>query len=330
MDQKPLKAILSKSLLKASQWMQLLLMKTIPYDMVMQYIPAPTNVVVDCLSRAPITSDRIQLPILQVHKITNALKCTADCLQQLCEKTIQDDTLALLKHTIQAGWPEKIQQVPPEIQAHWTLRDELTIEDGLILRNTRIVILTSERNDLLRQIHHGHLGTIKCQLHAKETICWPGITKDIEDMVQNCETCLKFSANNCKPKPVNTLRHEVPIIPCTKLAMDIFTFDNENYLLVVDYTSKFPVIHKLPSMTARVVTEVMKSIISEEGHPATIVSDNGPCCDSEYFTQEMQKYGIQHMMTLPHYPQSNEFAKAYVKTAKEFSRKPKRLEKIHT
>ena len=151
--------------------------------------------------------------------------------------------------------------MPPEIQAYWTFRDELTIEDGLVLKNTRIIIPTSERNDLLRQIHCGHLGTIKCQLHAKETIYWPGITKDIEDMVQNCEICLKFSANNHKPKPANTLGHEVPTIPLTKLATDVFTFDNENYLLVVDYTSKFPIIHKLPSMTARVVTEIMKSII---------------------------------------------------------------------
>ena len=192
----------------------------------------------------------------------------ADCLQQLQEKMLQDDTLALLKHTIQAGWPQKIQQVPPEIQPYWTFQGELTIEDGLVLKSTRIIISTSERNGLLRQIHHGHIGTIKYQLCFKETVYWPGITKDIEGMVQNCETCLKFSPNNCKPKSENTLGHEVPVIPWTKLAMDIFTFDNENYLLVVDNTSKFPTIHKLPSMTARVVTELMKSIISEEGHPS--------------------------------------------------------------
>ena len=189
---------------------------------------------------------------------------------------IQDDTLTFLKHTIQAGWPEKIQQVSPEIQSCWTFRDEVTVEDGLVLKNTRIIIPTSERNDLLRQIPHGHLGTIKYLLCAKEAFYWQGIMKDIEDMVHNCETCLKFCANNCKPKPENTLGHEVPVTPWTKLATHIFTFDSENYLLVVDYTSKFPIICRLPSMTARVVTEIMKSIISEEGHPTTIVSDSGP------------------------------------------------------
>ena len=137
---------------------------------------------------------------------------------------------------------------------------------------------------------------------------WPGITKDIEGMVQNCETCLKFSANNCKPKPENTLGHEVPSISWTKFGMDIFTFDSENCLLVVAYTSKFPIICKLPSMTARVVMEIMKSIISEEGYLATIVSDNGPFYASEYFRQEMQKYKHSAITASPHYPQSNRFA----------------------
>ena len=142
-------------------------------------------------------------------------------------------------------------------------------------------------------------------------------------MVQNCETCLNFSANNHKPKPENTLGHEVPAIPWTKLTMDIFTFDNENYIMVVDYTLKFPIIHKLPSMTARVVMEIMKSIISVEGHAATIVSDNGPCYASEYFKQQIQKYSIQHIMTLHHYSQSNAFAEVYFKISKGILQKAK-------
>ena len=133
----------------------------------------------------------------------------------------------------------------------------------------------------------------------------------------------KFSANNCKPKPENTLGHQVPAIPWTKLVTDILTFDNENYLLVVDYTSKFPIIHKLPFMTARVVMEIMKSIISEEGHPATTFSDNGSCYASEYFKQEMQKYGIQHITTSPHYLQSKGFGKVYVKICKGILQKAK-------
>ena len=68
-DQKPLRAILSKSLVEATPWMQRLL-PTIPYDMAVEYIKGETNFIADCLSRAPIAKDTIKLPILQVNQVT--------------------------------------------------------------------------------------------------------------------------------------------------------------------------------------------------------------------------------------------------------------------
>ena len=51
--QKPLQAILSKSLVEATSQMQRLLLPTIPYDMTVEYIKGETNFIADCLSRAP-------------------------------------------------------------------------------------------------------------------------------------------------------------------------------------------------------------------------------------------------------------------------------------
>ena len=64
-NQKPLQAIFSKSLVKATPWMQRLLLPTIPYDMTVEYVKGETNFIVDCLSRAPIAKNTIKLPILQ-------------------------------------------------------------------------------------------------------------------------------------------------------------------------------------------------------------------------------------------------------------------------
>ena len=47
----------------------------------------------------------------------------------------EDDELALLKHTITHGWPSTIWEVPSEIQAYWTFRKDLTVEDGIVERN---------------------------------------------------------------------------------------------------------------------------------------------------------------------------------------------------
>ena len=46
-----------------------------------------------------------------------------------------------------------------------------------------------------------------------------------------------------KQVPIMSLVQEVPIYPWTKVATDIFHFENDSYLLIVDYTSRFPVVH---------------------------------------------------------------------------------------
>ena len=50
--------------------------------------------------------------------------------------TQEDDELALLKHTIIHGWPSTIREVPSKVQPYWTFREELTMEDGIILKGT--------------------------------------------------------------------------------------------------------------------------------------------------------------------------------------------------
>ena len=42
---------------------------------------------------------------------------------------------------------------------------------------------------------------------------------------------------------------EFPVHPWTKLVIDLFPFEGESYLLIVDYTSRFLVVHKVSSMT---------------------------------------------------------------------------------
>ena len=69
-DQKPLKAILNKSLAEATPRMQRLLLPTSPYSMTVEYIKGETNLIADCLSHAPVAADTIKLPILQVNQIT--------------------------------------------------------------------------------------------------------------------------------------------------------------------------------------------------------------------------------------------------------------------
>ena len=249
--------------------------------------------------------DSIKLPKLKVYQITSQLNARSDSLQQLQEASQTDDTLAILKYTIQKGWPNTIKELPSEIQPYWTFREELTIEDGLILKGTRIVVPSIKQEEILKLIHEGNLGLTKYMLRAKKTVYCPGLNDQLEKLVLNCQLCLKCLQSKCKQSPQMSLGHKIPAFPRTKFAMDIFHFEVDSYLLPVDYTSRYPIIHKLTSMTAQHVVGHLKVIFSEYGWLETIVSDNGPCYTAEAFTKTMQEYSVNHITSSPHYFQSN-------------------------
>ena len=85
-------------------------------------------------------------------------------MNQLRLATQEDDELALLKHTTTLGWQSNIKEVTNVLQAYWTFREELTIEDGLILKGTGILIPDKKCEAILKLIHKGHLGLNKCKL----------------------------------------------------------------------------------------------------------------------------------------------------------------------
>ena len=100
-NQKPLEAILSKSLNQATPRLQRILIRTFPYNFKIRYIPGATNHVADCLSRLGIQKDSISLPKLHVNQITNQLKARNDSLHNIRLATQTDDNLAILKYIIQ-------------------------------------------------------------------------------------------------------------------------------------------------------------------------------------------------------------------------------------
>ena len=129
------------------------------------------------------------------------------------------------------------------------------IEDRLILKGTRTIIPDSKREDILKLIHEGHLGLNKCKMRAKETVYWPDMNDQIEQLVLNCQLCLKYSRSKDKNTPNTALGHEIPSVPWSKVATDIFHFESNSYLLVVDYTSRFPIVRELKSMSAQHITK---------------------------------------------------------------------------
>ena len=270
-----------------------------------------------------IPKDSISLPKLHVNQITSQLKARSDSLHNIQLTTQVDDKLAILKHIIQQGWLKTIKEVPIEVQKYWTFCEELTIEDGLILKGTRIIIPDKKREEILKLIHEGHLGLNKCKMRAKETVYWPGINEQLEQLILNCQLYIKYSRSKDKSMPHTALGHEIPSVPWSKVATDIFHYESHSYLLVVDYTSRFPIVREVKSMSAQHIAEHFRLIFSEYGWPDTLVSDNGLCYVAETFTSLMKEYAVNHITSSPHFPQSNGLAEKFVQFVKNLFYKVK-------
>ena len=80
------------------------------------------------------------------------------------------------------------------MQAYWTFHEELTVEDGLVLKGTWIVIPKNMCKQILTKIHESHLGLGKCKLQC--TVYWLGINEQLEKIVLNCKNLKYFKAKS--------------------------------------------------------------------------------------------------------------------------------------
>ena len=83
------------------------------------------------------------------------------------QRSIQDATLLhTLAETIVAGWHENVSVVPNVLRPYHQYHNEMTVEDGLILKGEALIIPPAEREKILHRIHEGHQGITKCQYQA--------------------------------------------------------------------------------------------------------------------------------------------------------------------
>ena len=94
-------------------------------------------------------------------------------------------------------------------------------------------------------------------------------------------------------------------------------FKKVQYLVVVDYYSRYIELSKLESISSASIINHLKSTMARHGVPETLVSDNGPQFSSKEFVLFAKDYGFSHVTSsLGHASGNGEFERA-VRTIKE-------------
>ena len=167
------------------------------------------------------------------------------------------------------------------------------------------------QQEIVQKVHEGHQGIQRCRLRAKTSVWWPSISKQISDAIERCSICVRESSHRQEP----LIPSKLPDYPWQKIGTDLFYLKKSNYILIIDYFSRFIEVIKLKSTTSQSVIEALWSVFSRYGIPETVISDNGPQYSSNEF-DTFSKYNFHHVTSSPLFPQSNGQVERAVQTVK--------------
>ena len=112
------------------------------------------------------------------------------------------------------------------------------------------------------------------------------------------------------------IHHDILLRPLEVLGMDIFHLNNKNYLYIVDYHSKFPVIKRMDRFSAESLIATIKVIIAEYSILCRLMSDAGTNFVSEKFRSFCRSLNIEQARASLYHHQSNRQIKDCIKFIK--------------
>ena len=261
----------------------------------------------DALSRCPARySQEIRLD-LRVDYIAFTLAW----IEKLKEATCEDPVLSMVYQLVQRRWPKERRRVPAVAKYYWDFNDELSTDDGLLLKGPSLVIPAVLRESYLQHLHEGHLSANKVESNAKQHMFWPGMKADITYYTRRCQVCIKRS----RPAREPLQPHEISNGPWQKLGMDFFDFKGKCYILICDYFSKFPFMFSCKTSWGSLKDRLI-NLFANKGYPREIISDNGSPFNSQEFADYLSSHGVRHTTSSPHYPQSNGFIECQIQMVK--------------
>ncbi|UYV77098.1 K02A2.6-like [Cordylochernes scorpioides] len=314
-DHKPLIPIFStKNLDEMTPRIQRLRLRMMRYPYSIHHTPGKDIVVADALSRSPIKISHekdLENEICSfVQQITSCPPFKDENMKEIWQYQNEERVCREIKDYCEKGWPTK-NELSAEAKAFWCLRYEMSVIDGLLMRNSRIFIPKSLRSKVLNSLHEGHLSIEKCRGRARSSVWWPRISQEIVELVKNCPNCIEERSNPQQPLIVSYF----PSRPWEKVGIDHFYLNGKYYLLIADYYSRFPELAMLEDQTTHSTIIHCKSIFARHGIPEEVRSDNGPQFGLE-FKKFAKEYGFHHITSSPRFPQSNGFIESMVKNIK--------------
>ena len=292
------------------------------YSFTIRHVPGKYQNTADTLSRAPVQAPT-QSDVHFVNEVESfsdmmimMLPASAKRLEEFIAAQKSDIILNKIREYCEDKWP-KYEPEDKTLTPFWQSKEHLSITNDILLYNDRIVVPRQLQQDVLKSIHEGHQGITKCRARARMSVWWPGLSKQIAQLVESCNICKKYQREVKEPLKSS----EFPDGPWEKIAMDLFSNRSITYIVVIDYYSRWIECRKLTDTSSAAVINVLKSIFATHGNPLTVVSDNGPQFASALFSEFAKSRNFNHCTSSPRHPSGNGEAERAVATMKSLLNK---------
>lgn len=284
------------------------------YDYVIECRRSEEIPVADALSR--LNNRTAEQEQFDVNSVQDCLLDIPIDKERLRHQSRSDKELRLLFASVKNGWtPHGLQR----LSAYARFRDELVIENKLLYRGVRLLIPRGERQAVLQLLHEGHMGADKMKSIARQCVWWPGLDSDVTRYAKGCIACQE-NKDHGSPRQWTSWPDETE--KWSRVHVDYAgPMKGDNYLLVIiDAFSKWAEVHVTKSTTSAETIRRLRRTFSQEGIPATLVSDNGPQFTSKEMEGWLRGIGCRHVLTPPYHPRSNGLAERFVRDLKNHLR----------
>jgi len=315
-DHKPLlgllgmeKSISALSAARLQRWA--LLLSAYNYMLVYKYGRDHANA--DGMSRLPVSHKDVDVSNVENNIYMVDLDRSPVTAKETKLHTDRDIVLSRVRDFVKDQWPEDL-EVDEGLKPYKERELELTVELDVVLWGGRVIIPVNLRPKILEELHLAHAGMSRMKMLARAYCWWPGMDKEIENMVRNCDVCLEVAQS-----PHKTLLHpwEKAEKPWSRIHVDhAGPFMGHTFFLVADSYTKWIDAYPVSSTSTELVVEKLRQSFSIQGLPEVIVSDNATCFTSQEFANFVKKNGFRHITSAPYHPASNGLAERAVQTFK--------------
>ena len=264
------------------------------YDYIITHKPGKHIAPADALSRLPLPeAPRSTLMPGDVVCVLERLDSSPVTVKDLRRWTEKDPTLSKVKNHALYGWPEVVtlETEKPCLRR----KDELNIQDGVILWGSRVVVPEPGRKSVLAELHEMHPEVSRMKGIARSYAWWPKMDHEIETTVQQCMQCQQ-SRNLPSEAPLQPW--EWPEKPWSRIHLDYAgPFMGKIFLVIIDAHYKWIDVHPTNFATSSITIEKLQVTFASQGLPETVVTDNGTNFCSEEFEAFLKQNGI-HIKTL--------------------------------